>query len=56
MIHFLWSIFFLLLTMALVLAYVVGFVSILFMIHYITVNNWRDMEEDGKTQVFVAHG
>ncbi len=49
MIHFLWSIFFLVLTMALVLAYVVGFVSILFMIHYIASNNWRDMTEDGRS-------
>ena len=48
MIHFLWSIFFLLLTMALVLAYVVGFVTILFMVHYIAAGNWREMAEDGR--------
>ncbi|NPA95640.1 MAG: hypothetical protein GXO58_09475, partial [Thermodesulfobacteria bacterium] len=48
MIHFFWSIFFLVLTMALVLAYVVGFASILFMIHYIAVRNWREMADNGR--------
>lgn len=42
MIHFLWSIFFLVLTMALVLAYVGAFASVLFMVHYIAVNNCRE--------------
>ncbi|HHD56143.1 MAG TPA: hypothetical protein ENK89_00495, partial [Desulfobulbaceae bacterium] len=46
MIHFLWSIFFLVLTMALVLAYVGAFASVLFMVHYIAVNNWLDMKEN----------
>ncbi len=40
-----WSIIFLVLTMGLVLAYVGIFVSMLFMVHYIAVNDWRKMME-----------
>ncbi len=48
MIHFLWSIFFLVLTMVLVLAYVVAFASVLFMVHYIAIHDWRDKAADGR--------
>jgi hypothetical protein len=45
MIHFLWSIFFLVCTMGLVLVYVCAFGSVLFMLHYIAINNWRYVAE-----------
>ena len=48
MIHFLWSIFFLVLTMALVLAYVAAFASVLFMVHFIAIHDWRDMAADDR--------